>query len=250
MPDECFVFLDFDDTLSDPFQFHTQYVREVGAILAPQFGGDADRWAKTAIDTLEALEREYVERFENNPLNGYRAWLEIVRERSARQMFEQMGLPVPADAARIARETQFNALLQCNAAFPGAVEAMAELFEAGCRIQIASGQESEYLMAALMGAGLESYTESKFGPDLVDCAKEGPEYYERIFAATGVKPAEIVVVDDSPPAIGWAMKAGATVIQSKLSRERHFDVVAGVASVLTDMRDLPGLVESAFARGR
>src|SRR5689334_23338165 len=212
MPDECFVFLDFDDTLSDPFKFHTQYVREIGAILAPQFGGDPDRWAKAAIDMLEELEKEYQARFEGNPLNGYCGWLETVRERSARQMFERLGLPVPADATRIARETQFNALLQCNAAFPGAAEAMAGLFESGCRIQIASGQESEYLMAALMGAGLESYTESKFGPDLVDCAKEGPEYYQRIFDATGVNPAEAVVVDDSPPAIGWAMSTGARVI--------------------------------------
>jgi phosphoglycolate phosphatase-like HAD superfamily hydrolase len=248
MPDECFVFLDFDDTLSDPFVFHTQYVREVGALLAPQYGGDAEQWAKAAIDMLEALEKEYVARFEANPLNGYCDWLNTVRERSARQMFERMAIPVPPDVARIARETQFNALLQCNAAFPGAAEALTELFEAGCRIQIASGQESEYLMAALMGAGLESYTESKFGPDLVDCAKEGPEYYERIFEATGVKAAEVVVVDDSPPAIGWAMQAGAAVIQSKLSRERHFEVVGGVAGVLSDLRDLPMMVHSIFAR--
>jgi len=248
MPDERFVFLDFDDTLSDPFVFHTQYVREIGALLAPQYGGDAEGWAKAAIDLLEKLESEYLARFTTNPLNGYCAWLETVRERSAHHMFERMGLPTPADAARIARETQFNALLQCNAAFPGAVQALTELFESGYRIQIASGQESEYLMAALMGAGLESFTESKFGPDLVDCAKEGPEYYQQIFEATGVRAAEAVVVDDSPPAIGWAMQTGAAVIQSRVSRERHFDVVPGVAMVMTDLRDLPELVKTVFAR--
>lgn len=247
MPCECFVFLDFDDTLSDPFQFHTQYVREVGALLAPQYGGQPEKWAKAAIDLLEMLEREYVERFVGYPLNGYCAWLETVRERSALKMFERMGIQPPPDPAHVARETQFNALLQCNAAFPGALDAMAGLFEAGCRIQIASGQESEYLMAALMGAGLESYTESKFGPDLVDCAKEGVEYYQRIFAAAGADDSKRIVVDDSPAAIGWALQAGATVIQARVSRERHYEIVPGVAGVMTDLSELPALVESARA---
>ena len=246
MPGERFIFLDFDDTLSDPFQFHAQYVREVGAVLAPRYGGSAERWAKAAIDLLEMLEAEYIERFEGSPLNGYCAWLETVRERSAVRMFQWMGIPVPNDRARVARETQFDALRRCNAAFPGAAEALRELCAADCSIHIASGQESEYLTAALMGADLDSYIGSKFGPDLVDCAKEGPEYYERIFHAVGVKASNAVVVDDYPPAIGWALQAGAAVIQSKLSRERHYEVEAGVVGVMTDLRELPGLLNAAF----
>src|SRR4051812_17899914 len=92
------VFLDFDDTLSDPFLLHPQYVRAVGAVLAPRYGGDPERWAKGAIDLLTMLEAEYLERFEGAPLNGYCAWLETVRERSAEQMFACMGLPAPPDA--------------------------------------------------------------------------------------------------------------------------------------------------------
>ena len=65
MPGERTVFLDFDDTLSDPFQFHVQYVREVGALLAPRYGGSEERWAKAAIDlgvpTYRFL-RNYLER--------------------------------------------------------------------------------------------------------------------------------------------------------------------------------------------
>ena len=161
-------------------------------------------------------------------------------------MFERMGLPIPSDAARIARETQFNALIQCNAAFPGAQEVVKALFDSGHRIQIASGQESEYLVAALRGAGLEKYIESKFGPDLIDCAKEGPEYYSRIFEATGVRAQDAVVVDDWPPAITWALQTGARVIQSKLSRERHFETVQGVAAILTDLRALPDEIEHLY----
>ena len=242
MPCERTVFLDFDDTLSDPFQFHVQYVREVGALLAPRYGGSEERWAKAAVDLLESVEAEYVVRFTGNPLNGYCAWLETVRERSAVTMFQRVGIPAPEDPARVARETQFETLRRCNAAFPGAVDALEGLRAAGFRIHIASGQESEYLTAALAGADLDRFVEMKFGPDLVDCAKEGPEYYERIFAAAGVKASDAVVVDDHPPAIDWALLAGASVIQSKLSRKRHYDTAAGVVGVMTDMRELPGLV--------
>src|SRR4030095_7634308 len=105
-----------------------------------------------------------------------------------------------------------------------------------------SGQESEWLRASLIGAGLESYLERKFGPDLIDCAKEGTAYYERLFAAAGVRAAEALVVDDQPDPLRWALQMGAKVIQAKLSPERHHETVPGVAAVLTHLRDLPGLV--------
>ena len=247
MPIERFVFLDFDDTLSDPYRFHTQYVREIGALLAPQYGGDAADWSKGAIDVLQTLEAEYIERFVGNPLNAYCAWLDTVRARSAGLLFERMGMPPPPDSRRVARETQFNALRRCNALFPGCGSALHALANAGHAVHLASGQESEYLTAALVGADLQNLVGSKFGPDLIDCAKEGPEYFERVFAAVGATAADAIVVDDYPPAIRWGMQAGAAVIQSRLSRERHFDEVNGVAGMLFNLTDLPGLVESIFA---
>jgi FMN phosphatase YigB (HAD superfamily) len=248
MTDDKFLFIDFDDTLSDPFRFQLQYVREIGAILAPKYGGEVEAWAKSGIDMLEALEKDYAARFVGNPLAGYCAWLETVRVRSVELLFRGMRLPVPANAEQLSVETQFSALLMCDSTFPGALEALTTLFEEGYRVQIASGQESQYLIAALMGAGIESYTESKFGPDLIDCAKEGPEYFERMFAATGVDPKEALVVDDFPPVIEWALQTGAKVIQSRLSVERHHDTVPGVAAVLTDLRALPDVVKEVQGR--
>lgn len=245
MVEEKFIFLDFDDTLNDPILLYSQYVRELGAHLAPQFGGQADRWARTAIETLRGLETEYQSLFRGNPLGGYCDWLAAVHERCGALMFTGQNLPVPNDIATIMREAQFSALLQCNALFPGAAQALTDLYNAGCRLQMASGQESEFLMAALMGGGIESYTESKFGPDLVDCAKEGPEYYRRIFAAVGVEARNAVVVDDWPPAIGWALETGAMVIQSHLSRERRYEPIAGAVQ-LHELRDLPDAANRLF----
>jgi len=86
--------------------------------------------------------------------------------------------------------------------------------------------------------------EYRFGPDLIDCAKEGVDYYHRLFNVLGVKSDSVIVVDDYPPAIGWALEVGANVIQIKLSKERKFDTVPGVAAVVTDFRTLPDVVAS------
>jgi phosphoglycolate phosphatase-like HAD superfamily hydrolase len=232
------IFLDFDNTLSDQFQMNLQYVREVGVLLAPQYGGEVEAWAKAAADMMEALEQDYLARFRNNPLAGYNDWLAGLRGRAVSLLFGAMNLPIPPEAQELALETQFNALTSCNAAFPGAYDALSALFTAGYRIQMASGQESEWLLAGLMGAGIESFTESKFGPDLVDCAKEGPEFYERIFAEVGVQPADTLIVDNDPLALQWAMQVGAKVIQVQISTEQHFEALPGIP-VVTDLHTLP-----------
>ncbi|HLK61235.1 MAG TPA: HAD family hydrolase [Chthonomonadaceae bacterium] len=243
MPDGKTVFLDFDDTLNDPFVLLGQYSDCIGARFAPHYGSTPRDWAKASIDTLIALEREYLDRFTGNPRNGYCAWLASVQERSIAQIFGRMGLPTPPNALELARTTQFEALSECDAAFPGAQQALAALTEAGYHLHMASGQESEYLRAALIGAKLDAFPERLYGPDLIDCAKEGPEYYERLFADIGVRPQDALIVDDQPTVIAWALQVGATVLQSHLSPERHYPAVPGIAASLTDLHTLPQLVD-------
>ena len=242
----AYLFIDFDETLSDSFVLRTQYVREVGALLAQSYGKTEDEWAKVTVDLLVELEKDYVARFVGKPLAGYADWLDEARQKSADTLFGALNAQVPDNAIQIIKETQFNALTACDAAFPGAYEALDALFQADVRVQLASGNESEYLLAALIGAGIESFTESKFGPDLIDCAKEGPEFYLKIFEATGVAPSDALVVDDQPEALQWAMQAGAKTIQAKISTELHFPDVPGVSAIMTNLRELPELTKKFF----
>ncbi len=246
MSDGRFVFLDFDDTISDQFRFNAQYVRQIGSILAPQYGGEVEAWVKAAVEMLETLERDYVARFRHRPLNNYCAWLETIRPWCAELLFTAMKQETPHDSREMVIHTQFAALKCCDGAYAGVRAALDSLVGQGCTLYMASGQESAYLQGALVGAGIEAYPRRNFGPDLIDCAKEGPEYYDRVFAACGIAPREAVVVDDFPEAIEWAMQVGARVIQSRLSKERHFSIVTGVAGVLTDMADLPALVRGVY----
>ena len=246
MPNTKFLFIDFDNTLSDLNQFLEQYVRETSSFLAPRYGGSEVAWAQATLGMIQALEQDYKARFVGNPLAGYCAWLEEARAKASEWLFQGVGLPLPANPYAVTMDVQFQGLSACNATYPGAAEAMQTLFEQDYRVQVASGNDSEYLLAALLGAGIESFMESKFGPDLIDCAKEGPEYYERIFAASEVSAADTLVIDDHPDAIRWALQTGTKVIQAKMSPNVSVETIPGVVAVMTDLRELPGLVQQVL----
>ncbi|GEM_PF-1950291 len=236
------VLFDFDDTLSDPVPFFLQFARQIGIYLNRRFGGEPPAWEKAAADMLIAVQDDYWDRFQGNPTNGYLEWLGALRLHSMQLVFKAMELPLPPDAAQLAQELQFEALSKCHAGFRGAEKAVGELTAQGYPLHMASGQESEYLRGGLTGLGLTPYFGRLFGPDLIDCAKEGVEYYTRVFAALGVRSADTIVVDDYPPAIGWAVEAGAQVIQAKLSAVTQEPTQPGIRAVVTDLHDLPLLI--------
>jgi phosphoglycolate phosphatase-like HAD superfamily hydrolase len=242
------ILFDFDDTLSDPIPFFLQFAREIGAYLSPRFGKKPEAWEKAAADMLIAVQEDYWERFGGNPTNGYLDWLHSLRRRSLQWMFDAVELPLPPDVERLARELQFEALSRCHAGFLGAGEAVAALHRAGYPLHMASGQESDYLCGGLTGLVLTPYFGRLFGPDLIDCAKEGPEYYHRVFAALGVQGEDVIVVDDYPPAIGWAVSTGAQVIQAQLSPVIREPVQPGIVATLTDLHDLPALIAQIAER--
>lgn len=243
MSESVYVFLDFDNTLSDAAALRRQYVQELAYILNRDFGGETAGWEAALSPALDASQARYQATFTGNPLAGYAEWLAQERVRITQEVFAAMGVAPPAGEplGDSARRVQFEALTGCNAALPGAEEALRGLFEAGYRTQIASAWESEYLFAALIGAGIESYTESKFGGDLVNCAKEGPEFYARIFAACQIRPSQAIVVDDQAFCLDWAEETGARVIQARLmpdAPEPEFPLV------LTRLTDLTPMINS------
>jgi len=191
---------------------------------------------------LQALEQDYLLHFYRKPLAGYCAWLEAIRPRAVQLLFDGMGLPVPPNAVQLAVETERQALSRCNALFPGVRDALASLHAAGYRLAMASGQESAYLLSSLHAAGLDRLVSGLFGPDQIDCAKEGPEFYQRIYSTLHSDATDTLVIDDHPDAIRWALETGARVIQARLSSERHVEPIPGVSALLTDWSKLPALL--------
>jgi FMN phosphatase YigB (HAD superfamily) len=237
------LFFDFDDTLSEQIPFNLQYVRGMGSALASTYGGDMEAWAAQAADMMVALEADYTAHFRNSPLNGYCDWLPHMLARAVDMLFTGMRLPQPADTEAIARRMRRKALEGCNALFPAAHEVIEELHRRGYALHMASGNDSDHLRAALNGVGLGPYLDRHYGPDLIDCAKEGPEFYERILAAICLSPQEALFIDNDPTAIRWAQSIGATAIQVKLLPYHRVETVEGVLAVVTDLRQLPAEID-------
>lgn len=241
MPEpSTYVFIDFDDTLSDMQALRSQFAAEAAELLE-RYGATREAWASAiALSCERSLER-YTTRFTQDPLADYVTWLEEERARIGEEVFRAVGVTPPQDQplVQLVKQVTFDALAYCNAAHPGAEDALRRLFELGYRTQMASAQDSEYLIAALLGARLESYTESKFGPDLVNCAKESPQFYIRLFAACNIHPNQAIVVDDQPVCLQWAREAGAHVIQARVAPNCP---PADSERCCTDLADLPDIV--------
>lgn len=241
MPSDSFLFIDFDNTLCEMSSHREQFTQKLAELLSVEFDHDVEDWRPALRRELDASLANYARKFAGDPLAGYSAWIDEERVRVTTAVFAAIGAPLPTHEPVIdlAKRLQFDALTDCISIFPGVEDALRVLFDMGIRIQLASGQESEYLLAALIGGGIESFIESKFGPDLVDCAKEGPEFYRRIFNVCEIQPSEAIVVDDQAMCLDWAEEAGARVVQAVLLPDRpepEFPIV------LKSIADLPRVI--------
>ncbi len=240
---DVFLFTDFDDTLSCQPDLTEEYIGELCQLLPREIAGGEGDWERAVRIALSNSLNRYKERFnENTSLSGYETWIKEERARALLDACQVMNISLKTSEtpSELASRLQFEALTSCNAAFPEAHATLQELFEMGVRIQMASSQESEYLLAALIGAGIESFTESKFGPDIVDCAKEGPEFYRRITSVIGANPRDSIVLDDQLRCLHWAKEAGIENL-IWLRNDTSNSAPEGVCAIRT-LNELPDII--------
>jgi FMN phosphatase YigB (HAD superfamily) len=241
MPDPTHLFIDFDDTLSDRDAHFGQYVQVVSTLLTHEFGARPDLWATALVREIIITTQGYIERFLNNPLAGYNDWLEYERKRIVADVFRSAEVPLPndEDLGVLARRVQFMGIAECDAIFPGALEALEQLQNEGVVLHLASAQDSWWLEAAKIGGRLGDLFTSAYGPDLIDCAKEGVEYYKRIFHSSEVDPRQAIVLDDQEECLEWAQAAGARVIHAHMKPGKP---VLSHPHVLHNFSELPALI--------
>lgn len=237
-----FIYLDFDGVIADQARHHAAWVAAFARSLAEWLGEPAHRLAGPVCAAIDWLVADYVGRFEGRDGSGYDSWLQVALPSVIARTCEWAGVALPdaEECAAAYRHARAESLSQVTLPVTGAAEAVRDLVKSGWRIAMASGHESGYLLAAVAGAGLGGCIETCFGPDLIDSAKSGPEFYRRVFAAAG---AVGVVVDDTPACLAWAREAGAAgLIQSRLSHDSP-PLLPG-AIEMRELRQLPGLARA------
>ena len=129
-------------------------------------------------------------------------------------MCKLLDIPTPPaeESIELAHRATAYIVPRVHAAYSGVADAIRTLHSQGYTLHTASGEPSTDLAGYLEGMGVRVYFGRLYGPDLIDTFKEGPEYYERIFADVGVSPTDTLVVDDNPNAINWAEQTGAWTV--------------------------------------
>lgn len=205
------VFLDDGGVLNDNARRAPQWRRLVGEYLVPRYGGSVAAWG----DANEAAFPRYIETYRDRVARtrgrGYAEALADLDREWIRIMFGYVGVPSPGAAEEDRLIGQIIAWVteRVDAAILGAADAVRLLRARGTTLYTASGGDTRYLTGHLRGMGILDCFTRTYGTDLVGVPKTGPEFYEAIFADSGVRPDDAVVVDDSPEAVEWAASGGA-----------------------------------------
>lgn len=99
--------------------------------------------------------------------------------------------------------------LENSVPFDDVVETLAELAGAGYVLGVATNDGEAATLAALGATGLNRFLPHVFGYDSVAHAKPAPDMVHAFCDATGLAPAEVVVVGDNAHDIAMARAAGA-----------------------------------------
>jgi len=211
---QLMIFLDDGGVMNDSSQRALQWQRLVSEFFVPLLGGTTEAWIeanRVAFDRLFDLDnwRMRVQAFSDYASFDYSYQVDWLSG-----MCELVGVPTPPqqEAVELARRAVAYITSRVHAAFPGAVDTIRILRSQGCTLHTASGESSIDLAGYLDAMGVRACFGRLYGPDLINTFKEGPEYYERIFADAGITPSDALVVDDSPHAIEWAAQVGARTI--------------------------------------
>ena len=196
----------------------------VARYCAPRLGGAPAAWAAANAEVAARLGREYEAHFGTDPAASWSAYWAGYEEDWLGGMCAVLGIAPPPERAtrlRLVRECASYVTRRVRVAMPGAVGAIRRLHAAGYPLATASGEASWELDGYLTGMRVRGCFGALYGPDRVDTAKAGPLFYERVFAHAGVPPSEVVVVDDSERALGWAAAVGARTVLCRPEPPAH-----------------------------
>ena len=245
MPDKPSVpaiFLDDVGVISDPAVRAHEWPRFVAEFFAPLLGGPPERWSEANPIVYRSLEPTLVV---GPGESDYITWFRDRHITWLRGMAAYVGVSAPIEddaCALLARKATEYITERVRAEYHGVNAAVTRLHGLGFTLFTASGQNSWELEGYLKGMGIRQCFRSLFGADLINQGKYSPEYFRRVFEATGVNPENSLVVDDNPKCLGWAATLGARtcLIGGSPTTDVAADVTVGALRELPEVLERPG----------
>jgi HAD superfamily hydrolase (TIGR01509 family) len=234
------IFLDDGGVMNDNSTRALQWQRLVSEFFVPRLGGPPDAWSRANRVVADRLFEPDAWRKRVRAAPDYSSFDRAYQVEWLRGMCELVGVGTPPEeeCLHLARRAAAFITPRVRAAYPGVVDTIRTLHRQSYTLHTASGESSTELAGYLQAMGVRDCFGRLYGPDLIDTLKEGPEYYERIFADLGIAAAEALVVDDSADATRWAARLGARTVL--ISSSPHPQT--GVTSHLGSLAELPALL--------
>ncbi len=241
MTTRLIILLDDGGVLNDNRARGLQWQRLVGEYFVPLLGGSADAWSRANRVVANRLFEPGAWRKRVQAAADYRSFDRAYQVEWLRGMCELVGVSTPPEeeCLRLARRAAAFVTRRVHAALPGVVDAIRALHRQGYPLHTASGESSLELEGYLQAMGVRDCFGRLYGPDVIETLKEGPEYYERIFADLSISSVDALVVDDSPRAIEWATQTGARTVLVGDSSHLRTGATAHIGSLV----ELPALLQ-------
>ncbi len=235
------IFLDDGGVMNNNRTRALQWQRLVGEYFVPLLGGSPEAWSRANRLVTDRLFEPDAWRRRVQAAADYRSFDRDYQVEWLRGMCGLVGIETPPEeeCLHLARRAAAFITRLVQAAFPGVADTIRALHRQGYRLNTASGESSIDLEGYLQAMEVRDCFGRLYGPDLIETLKEGPEYYERIFADLGIAAADALVVDDSPRATWWARQVGArTVLVGDSSLLR-----TGATVQIRSLVELPALLQ-------
>jgi phosphoglycolate phosphatase len=185
-----------------------------GAVIAFDLDGTLVDTAPDLVATLnlllmqEGLAPLHME--EARPLIGYGA------KRLLERGFEAAGEPLPADRAAELFDRflphYFAHIADESRPFPGVVEALAKLRDAGAKLAVCTNKQTDLSIALLDALDMSRLFDAIVGPEAAPARKPDPRHLEAAVRAAGGALPRAVMVGDAPTDAGAARAAGAPLV--------------------------------------
>jgi len=235
------VFLDDGGVMNDNNERALQWQRLVSEFFVPLLGGSSGAWSRANRVVTDRLFEPAAWQRRVQAAADYKSFDRAYQVEWLRGMCELVGVGIPPEeeCLRLALRAAAFITNRVQAALPGVVDAIRVLHRQGYLLHTASGESSLDLNGYLEAMGVRGCFGRLYGPDLIDTLKEGPEYYERMFADLGIAASDALVVDDSPRAIEWATQVGARAVLVGDSSRPQTGTTVHIGSLV----ELPALLQ-------
>lgn len=233
------IFVDCGDVLFDGDRAKPQWETLAGRYFSTRFGGKPEDWIRANQEAFDVFITQYQEQMWGHPEKDYNGFLQRELPRLVARMFTLMKKepPAPEHCRPMMKSANEWINERVKAAIPGAVAAVRRLSRLGYRLYTCSGVDSSIVRAKLKAEEIDTLFLQHYGPDLINCAKEGALFYQKIFDDSGESASDSVVIDDKTMVLNWAAKTGATCIRIAAQNDD-----SGEYTAIEKFSDLPGIL--------